>query len=40
MIGNIPKIDFEYFGMLLLGNARGGRMRSAAGYVELIAWCG
>jgi hypothetical protein len=42
MIGNMSEIDFEYFGMLVLGNARGGggRMGSVAGYAELIAWCG
>jgi hypothetical protein len=25
MIDNMSEIDFEYFGMLVLGNARGGR---------------
>jgi hypothetical protein len=39
MIGNMPEIGFEYFGMLVLDNV-GGRMESVAGYAEPIAWCG
>jgi hypothetical protein len=39
MIGNMPEVGFEYFGMLVLGNA-GGKTGSAAGYAKLIAWYG
>jgi hypothetical protein len=39
MIGNMSEVDFEYFGMLVLGNA-GGKTGSAAGYAEPIAWYG
>jgi hypothetical protein len=39
MTGNMPEVQFGYFGRLGLESAEG-RMRYIAGDLEPISWCG
>jgi hypothetical protein len=39
MTGNMPEVEFGYFGRLGLENA-DGRTGNITGYAEPIAWCG